>query len=124
MRRLAAVASMIALLALPSVALAAGLPPGKYTAKVTTPANLKGTWVLNFARGGTYTIADNGAVVVRGHFTSTSMIYLSGEKGPAACPQFGVYRWKRSGKTLRFTKVSDPCAGRVAVLHNPFTAAG
>ena len=127
MKRLAFGASTIAVLALalPSVVLAGrDLPLGKYTATVKAPARLKGVWVLNFMKGGKYTITDSGAVVVRGHFTSTSRIYLSNETGPAACPQFGVYAWKRTGKTLTLTKVSDPCAGRATVLGRPFTATG
>ena len=127
MKRLAAAASIIAglALALPSVVLAGrNLPLGKYTTSVKTPARLKGIWVLNFMKGGKYTITDNGVAVVRGHFTSTSRIYLSNETGPAACTQFGVYAWKRAGKTLRFTKVSDPCVGRAAVLGHTFTATG
>ena len=116
---------MIAALALPSFVLAGGnLPLGKYTTKVKTPARLKGIWVLSFVAGGKYTITYNGAVVVRGHFTSTSRIYLSNETGPAACSQFGVYAWKRAGKTLTFTKVSDTCVGRAAVLGLPFAATG
>ena len=125
MKRLAVCVSVIAALALPMAVLANGaLPLGKYRANVKTPARLKGVWVLNFMKNGKYTITDNGAVVVHGHFTSTSRIYLSNETGPAACPQFGVYAWKRTGKTLKFTKVSDPCAGRAAVLSLPFTATG
>jgi hypothetical protein len=127
MKRLAVSASMIAALtlALPSALLAGrNLPLGKYTTNVKAPARLKGIWVLNFVKGGKYTITDNGAVVVRGHFTSTSRIYLSNETGPAACPQFGVYAWKRAGKTLTFTKVSDACVGRAVVLGLPFTATG
>jgi hypothetical protein len=125
MKRLAVCISVIAALALPMAVLASGaLPLGKYQANVKTPARLKGVWVLNFMKNGKYTITDNGAVVVHGHFTSTSRIYLSNETGPAACPQFGVYAWKRTGKTLKFTKVSDPCAGRAAVLSLPFTATG
>jgi hypothetical protein len=125
MKRLAIGVILIAALALPSALLAAGgLPVGKYTANVKIPATLKGTWVLNFMKGGKYAISDNGAVVVRGHFTSTSRVYLSNETGPAACPQLGVYAWKRTGKTLKFTKVSDPCAGRSAVLKLAFTATG
>jgi hypothetical protein len=125
MKRLAVGVTLIAALALPSVLLASGgFPLGKYTANVKTPARLKGVWVLNFVKGGKYAISDNGAVVVRGHFTSTSRIYLSGETGPAACPQAGVYSWKRTGKTLKFTKVSDPCAGRASVLKLAFTATG
>jgi hypothetical protein len=127
MKRLAAGTSLIAALALalPSVVLAArNLPLGKYRTTVKTPARLKGVWVLDFMKGGKYTIADNGTVVVRGHFMSTSRIYLSGETGPAACPQFGVYTWKLVGKTLKFTKVSDSCVGRSQVLGLPFTATG
>ena len=125
MKRLAVCVSMIAALVLPAAVLAdSALPLGKYRANVKTPARLKGIWVLSFMQGGKYTITDNGAVVVRGHFTSTSRVYLSNETGPAACPQFGVYAWKRAGKTLKFTKVSDPCTGRAAVLSLPFTATG
>jgi hypothetical protein len=127
MKRLAVGASMIAALALalPSVVLAVrNLPLGKYTTTVKTPARLKGIWVLNFMKDGKYTITENGAVVVRGHFTSTSRIYLSNETGPLACSQFGVYAWKRAEKILKFTKVSDPCAGRAAVLGHTFTATG
>ena len=104
MKRLAVCVSMIAALVLPTVVLAGGaLPLGKYRANVKTPARLKGIWVLSFMKGGKYTITDNGAVVVRGHFTSTSRVYLSNETGPAACPQFGVYAWMRTGKTLKLT---------------------
>jgi hypothetical protein len=112
-------------LAMPAVVLAnQNLPLGKYVTTVKTPASLKGTWVVRFMKDGKYTITDNGAVVVRGHFTSTSRIYLSNETGPAACPGFGVYGWKRTGTTLTFTKVSDSCAGRTAVLGHPFTPTG
>ena len=127
MKRIAFGASLFAvlILALPPVVLALrDLPLGKYRATVSAPARLKGVWVLNFVKGGKYTITDNGAVVVRGHFTSTSRIYLSNETGPLACPQFGVYAWKRTRKTLTFTKVSDPCVGRATVLARPFTAMG
>jgi len=125
MKRLAVAASMIAALTLPSFVLAGrDLPLGKYTTNVKAPARLKGVWVLNFAKGGTYTITNNGAVVVRGRFTSTSRIYFSNETGPAACPQFGVYAWKRAGKTITFTKISDSCIGREVVLALPFTSTG
>ena len=122
MQRLAAAAALVLALALPSVALAGNLPLGKYTTSVKSPARLKGTWVLSFLKGGKYTISDNGAIVVRGHFSSTSRIHFSNETGPAACPQFGAYTWKRTGKTLTLTKLSDPCVGRAAVLSHPFTA--
>jgi hypothetical protein len=125
-RRLAAAALLTVALVLPATALAGlpTLPLGKYSAKVKTPARLKGSWTIAFLKGGKYTITDNGLVVVRGHFTQTSQIFMSNETGPAACTQFAVYTWKRSGKTLTLKKVVDDCAGRAAVLARPFTATG
>src|SRR5947209_1783877 len=120
MRRSIVAAVALATLLLPAWALSAATPVGTYSTKIASPAPLKGTWVLHFAKAGTYTITDNGAVVVRGTFTSTSMIYLAKEKGPDACPQFGVYRWKRTATQMRFTKVSDPCTGRASVLAHVF----
>jgi len=125
MRRLAMLAAIAGALVVPSLALASGPPLARYTTKVTTPSALKGTWAFTFAKGGTYTIAQGGAVVVHGHYAALgSEITLSRETGPRACPQFGDYHWKRTGKTLKFTRVSDPCAGRAMVLGHAFTVAG
>ena len=128
MRRLVATALLAVALVLPAAAVAGlpTLPLGKYTAKVGSPARLKGTWVLDFLKGGKYTISDNGVVVVHGHLTSTSptKIFMSNETGPAACPEFAVYAWKRSGRTLTLKKVVDDCAGRATVLARPFKATG
>jgi hypothetical protein len=120
MRRSIVAAMALVALALPSWALAAATPVGTYSAKIAAPAPIKGTWVLHFTKAGTYTITDNGAVVVRGSYTSTSRIYLSKERGTDACPQFGVYRWKRTATSMSFTKVSDPCTGRASVLAHVF----
>jgi hypothetical protein len=120
MKRLALVASVLALLALPSFALAGATLPGTYTTKITTPAQFKGTWALTFAKGGTYTITERGTVVVRGHYASLgSQITFSKETGPLACAKFGDYHWKRTGAKLAFTRVSDPCTGRAYVLGHP-----
>jgi hypothetical protein len=125
MRRLALVASAIALLALPSVALAGASLPGKYTTKLTAPKQFKGTWAMTVKNGLTYTIALNGKVVVKGRYASIGrQITFSNETGPAACPTPGTYLWKRSGKTLTFKRIDDSsCAGRSLVLGHPFTVA-
>jgi hypothetical protein len=124
MRRLAMLAAMAAALVVPSLALASGPPLARYTAKIATPSQLKGTWAFTFAKDGTYTIAQGAAVVVHGHYAALgSEITLSRETGPRACSQFGDYHWKRAGKTLKFTRVSDPCAGRALVLGHTFTVA-
>jgi hypothetical protein len=128
MKRLAAIVSAACALALalPSLALADGPPAGKYAAKITTPLELKGTWVLTFAKNGTYAITQAGKVVVRGHDLSVGgQMQMSKETGSKACTSIGYYNFKRSGKTLRFSKLSDPkCAGRAFVLSHSFKLVG
>jgi hypothetical protein len=111
---------------LASVALAVGTLSGKYTAKIASPAPVTGTWVLNFAKAGSYTVSDNGHVVIHGKYLTTgSRVSLSHETGPAACGSTGKYSWKRAGKTLKFTRISDSaCVGRSGVLSHTFTQTG
>jgi hypothetical protein len=127
MRQFAIAAAITAALVLATVALAAGTLAGKYTAKIASPASLKGTWVLNFAKGGTYTVSDNGHTVIHGKYSTTtgSKLSLSHESGPAACTSIGKYSWKRTGKTLKFTRIRDSaCVGRSGVLSHTFTQTG
>lgn len=124
MKRFTIAAAIIAVLALSSVALAGGSVAGKYRTTIKSPAAVKGTWVLNLAKGGTYTVATNGQVFVRGKYTVTgSTITFGRETGPGACPKSGKYTWKKVGRTLKFTRVSDSpaCSGRSGVLAHPFT---
>jgi hypothetical protein len=125
LKRLIVVASLIASLAVPSLAFAGAAPTGSYSTKITTPKGFKGTWVMAFAKGETYTIKLNGKVVVHGHDLSIgSQIQFQGETGPAACPTPGFYTFKKSGKKLTFSKIHDSakCSGRSFVLGHPFTA--
>jgi hypothetical protein len=126
MRRLVIGASIAAALMMSSTAFAGGTLVGKYSTKIANPASLKGTWVLNFAAGGTYTVSDNSHVVIHGKYsTAGSTVSLSHETGPAACARTGKYSWKRTGKTIKFTRVSDStCAGRSGVLSHTFTQTG
>ncbi|HET6174148.1 MAG TPA: hypothetical protein VFD90_16170 [Gaiellales bacterium] len=111
-------------LALPSLALASGPADGTYKAKIATPAQLKGTWSLSFAKGGAYTIAQGSKVVVRGHSLSVApQIKFAKETGPLACTSPGYYNFKRSGQTLSFKKLSDSCGGRALILAHRFTLA-
>jgi hypothetical protein len=124
LKRIALATSIIAALALSSVAFAGGTLAGKYTTKITSPPEFAGTWVMNFAQGGTYTVADNGHILVRGKYSTTgSKLTLGHETGDGACAKSGTYTWKRSGKTLQFKRLSDPaaCAGRRGVLAHTFT---
>jgi hypothetical protein len=123
MKQLAIAASVVAALALSSVALAGGTLAGKYTTTIKSPAQFKGTWVLNLTKGGTYTVA-GGQVLIRGKYSATrSKITFRHETGSGACAKSGTYSWKRTATTLKFTRVSDSplCSGRSAVLAHTFT---
>ena len=122
-RYLTLVLVAIAALATSSVALAAGGLPGTYTTTVKSPAQLKGTWNLTLAKGGTYTVALNGETVARGRYTSTATtITLDRERG-SGCTGVGTYAWKKSGKTVSFTRKRETasCQARAAVLAHRFT---
>jgi len=124
MKRFTIAASVIVVLALSSVALAGGTLAGKYATTIKSPAEFKGKWVLNLAKGGTYTVANNGQIVVRGKYSVTgSKITFGHESGPGACPKTGKYTWKKSARTLKFTRISDApvCSGRSGVLAHAFT---
>lgn len=114
-------------LALPAGASAASAFPGKYRTKLSAPAQFKGTWTLTFTKSGTYSVALGASVLVNGRYTvSGSKITLGHEKGPASCAPAGTYSFKRTGSSLKLTKVSDSvakCAGRIMVLTHPLTAA-
>jgi len=122
-KRLAIAVALIAALMLPCATLA-GSPalPGKYTVKVSSPAQLKGTWTLTFTKA-TYTVSRNAAVVVRGSYTvAGAKVTLSRESGPLACAGAGKYSWKRVGKQLTLKKLSDTarCSGRSLILARAF----
>jgi hypothetical protein len=72
----------------------------------------------------TYTVANNGQIFVRGKYAVTgSKITFGHESGQGACPKTGKYTWKKSGKTLKFSRLSDApvCSGRSGVLARTFT---
>ena len=122
--RLASAAIAVGALAAAPTALAGVGLPGQYRTSIASPAQFKGTWVIRFATSGTYTVADDSHVLVRGRYsTSGSKITFGNETGDGACAATGTYSWKRSGTTLRFTRKHDPasCTGRIAVLAHRFT---
>jgi hypothetical protein len=123
-QRFALAFSVVAALASSSVALAGGTLAGEYKAKISSPPEFKATWVMKFAKSGTYTVAMDGHVIVRGTYSSSgSTITFRHETGEGACAKTGKYTWKKSGKTLKFTRMSDStaCAGRSGVLAHTFT---
>ena len=130
MKRLSIGTAIVAVLALSSVALAAG-PSGTYKRNVRTKALngvLNGTWTVTLYRG-RYTVTDKGAIVLQGQYSiHGNRITIGGGSGQAFCKVTGIYSFKLSGGKLSFGRVNDPtkkCQARVDVLTNgPFTKVG
>jgi hypothetical protein len=125
MKRIAIAATAVAVLAFSPAAVASGTITGRYKAKVTSAAlggAVKGTWTLNFKKSGSVTITDNANVV--GHSTFS----VTGAKiklGPGAgCSGSGTYKFKLTGKKLKFRLLKDACAGRKIVLSSTFRKVG
>jgi hypothetical protein len=124
MKQLAIATSVVAALALSAVALAGGTLPGEYSTTIKSPAQFKGTWVLNLAKNGGYTVVDNGQFRIRGRYSTTgSRITFGHETGDGACAKSGTYTWKKTDRTLKFSRVSESplCSGRAGVLRHTFT---
>jgi hypothetical protein len=103
---------------------AGGTLAGNYGTTIKSPAEFKGTWVLTLAKGGTYTVVHNGHILVRGRYSATrSKITFAHETGNGACAKAGTYTWKKTTRTLKFTRVTDSplCSGRSGVLAHTFT---
>jgi hypothetical protein len=127
LRRVAVAALAVLALAPASAALAGGTLAGRYTTKIASPAAVKGTWALTFAKGGRYTVVDDGHLLVRGTYSvAGAKLTLGHETGDGACASAATYSWKKAGAMLHLTRVHDPavCSGRIAVLAHAFTQAG
>ena len=120
----ALVVAALAALAVSSVALAAGGLSGTYTTTIKSPAQLKGKWALTLAKGGTYTVAVNGQPVARGRYSSTATTITFDRERGSGCTGAGTYAWKKSGKTVTFTRKreSASCQARAARSRAPVHA--
>ena len=109
-------------MAFSSLALASGGLAGKYTTTITSPAQLKGKWVLTLAKSGAFTVAFKGQVGARGRYAATAKT-ITFREGAAGCGGSGTYAWKKSGKTLTFARKREVsgCEVRAAVLAHRFT---
>jgi hypothetical protein len=83
-------------------------------------AALNGAWIISFAGNGAYAVVEEpktSTLLIGGLSTATSKTVVFHDKtGPLACAATGSYTWSHHGKTYKFTKVKDTCAGRAAVL--------
>ena len=89
------------------------VPSGTYQTTIKEPASLKGVWRIEF-HAGTDTDYLNGTKVASGTYTiSGSTITFAQPAVPSGSPDTcrspGKYTFRLPGRTLTFTKISDPC---------------
>lgn len=118
----AAILPTLALAGIAPAALATEHLSGTYTTRITKPASLKGLWTVKFTAGAD-TVTLNGRPLIHGDYTISGSTITLKSHGTGACTSPGKYTFTLSGKTLKFTKISDPCPGRPEVLAHPFTQA-
>jgi hypothetical protein len=120
-RQLMLAAAVVGALVVSSAALASTGVVGTYAATITSPSAIKGKWVLTLAKGGTYRVALNGKPLARGTYAATATTITLRELD--GCGGTGTYAWKRSGKTMSFTRKREArsCQTRAAVLTHRFT---
>ena len=133
MKKLAAFALAVPVLALASAAAAANSPlHGVWQTTVSSPAPaLRGTWLISFAPNGAYAVVkkpNTKALMVGGTSTvSGATLTMTDREGPASCSGSTArarYSFKITGKTLKLTKISEPCTGRSVILAGTFTRVG
>src|SRR4051794_8957949 len=126
MKRLITVAVLACTLVLASGASAAGPLTGAYQTVISGKSGaLNGTWILTFAPNGFYTAAKKPkttTVLVGGSSTiSGKTLTVADHLGPLACKAPGQYSFAVAGKTVKFTKVTDSCGGRLTLLSASWT---
>jgi hypothetical protein len=78
-----------------------------------------GTWVLKLQGDGVLQLAPLRNGNLGGgpsQFQLTGSGFITTALAGAACPGVGTYTWFRSGSTLTFSLVTDPCPLRVAIF--------
>ena len=116
MRRFIVGIVAVAVLGTASAALASGGLSGKYKAKLSgAPASTgaNGTWLLDFTRGH-YKVTHNGGKYWYGkdQITGSKITFPAGP----SCEHTGKYKFKLTGKKLKFTLISDSCQARPRIL--------
>jgi hypothetical protein len=111
-------------LALPGAALAAPtatILTGTFQKRISKKAPpLNGTWKLKLKQDGTFELARNGVIVVRGVAAGVSgRLAIGDQRGPYRCKgreRAATYTYTLRGKVLTLRPVLEPCLGRKLVL--------
>lgn len=103
-----------------AAALASGGLSGTYKTTLTKPSYLRGTYKITFTPG-RFTVHGPHRYVTHGSDK------ISGSKitihGGGQCTASGTYTFKRSGSSLSFKKVHDPCPRASLITAHPWAKA-
>jgi hypothetical protein len=121
LKQLVVGALVIVTLVVSSVASASSGFTGTYTTTIKSPAEIKGKWVVTFAKG-VYTVRVDGDFRGRGRYSATGTTITLRESGETGCGGSGTYAWKKSGSTIRFVNKREArsCELRAVVLSRLF----
>ena len=119
-RRIAVIVPILTLAIVVPPALASGGLSGTYSTKIAKPAMIKGTWKVRFAAG-VDTVYLNGKHEAGGTYRISGSKITFKRAASGGCHKPGKYSFTLSGKTLKFTKISDPCPNRPEILARTFT---
>ena len=119
MKGLAVVVAAVVAMALSPGAPAASRLSGKYRGQITS-GFLKGTWTMTFNRSRlTYKVTGPfGSLTGHNKYNGSQITFYKESEG-TICPGAGVYRYRLTGRTLKFTKVREPCSPRAIVTARP-----
>jgi hypothetical protein len=121
-RRFTFAAAVVGALVVSSVAFASGGVVGTYKTTIRNSGHLNGKWGLELARGGTYIVSMNGDALARGRYSATATTITFSNETNSGCSGRGLYAWKKSGKTMSFTRKREAasCHARAAVFTHRF----
>ena len=112
MKRLSIAMAAVAALAFATASIASPTLTGKYSAAITKPASVKGTWTVDFMAHGSVVITHNGQSK-KAQLKGSTLTVPRGK----SCSTVGTYKVRIKGNKLTFTVIKDPCkAGRKLVL--------
>ena len=111
--------ALTAALALSPSAQGAGPIVGKYRGKITS-GFLAGTWTIDFRRNKTYKVTSRfGTLTGKIRYSGSTTITFYGESEGTICPGAGKYKFRKRGRTLKFTAIREPCRPRRLVKTTP-----
>jgi len=81
---------------------------------------LKGTWTITFNRSrlSYKVVGPFGSLTGKNRYSGSQITFYKESEG-TICPGAGVYRYRLTGRTLKFTKVREACGPRAIVTARP-----